>query len=221
MIELTPELILKAYACGVFPMAERHDSPDVYWIDPDFRGVLPLDEFHLPRRLARTVRSGLYEVRVDHDFVGTIKGCAKRTYKRRDTWINAPLVRIFSELHHRGHAHSVETWRDERLVGGLYGVAIGAVFFGESMFSTERDASKVALVALIERLKRGGFALLDTQFVTAHLRRFGAIEIPRADYLTRLSAALSRRASFYFEELEAAGVEPAVGRVAQSTTQMS
>lgn len=221
MIELTPDLILKAYACGVFPMAERHDSPDVYWIDPDFRGILPLDEFHLPRRLARTVRSGHYDVRVDHDFVGTIKGCARRTMKRRDTWINSPLVRIFSELHLRGHAHSVEAWREEKLVGGLYGVAIGAVFFGESMFSLERDASKVALVSLVERLKRGGFTLLDTQFVTAHLRRFGAIEIPRADYLTRLSAALSRRASFYFEELELGTAAPGGGRVTQSTTQMS
>lgn len=221
MIELTPELILKAYACGVFPMAERHDSPDVYWIDPDFRGILPLDEFHLPRRLARTVRSGAYEVRVDHDFSSTIRGCAKRTLKRRDTWINSPLIRIFTELHLRGHAHSVETWRDDRLVGGLYGVALGGVFFGESMFSVERDASKIALVSLIERLQRGGFKLLDTQFVTAHLRRFGAIEIPRAEYLTRLSAALSKRASFYFEEFEPAAPELAGGKVAQSTTQMS
>jgi leucyl/phenylalanyl-tRNA--protein transferase len=219
MIELTPELILKAYACGVFPMAERHDSPDVYWIDPDFRGILPLDGFHLPRRLARTIRSGLFEVRVDHDFVGTIKGCARRTAKRRDTWINAPLVRIFTELHLRGHAHSVESWRDGRLVGGLYGVALGGVFFGESMFSVERDASKVALASLVERLQRGGFVLLDTQFVTAHLRRFGALEIPRPEYLTRLSAALGRRASFYSPADGGAGAAEPAGR--QSTTQMS
>jgi leucyl/phenylalanyl-tRNA--protein transferase len=197
MIELTPELILKAYACGVFPMAERHDSPEVYWIDPDFRGILPLDDFHLPKRLARTMRSSPYRITVDQDFIGTIRGCARRTQKRRETWINAPLMRVFTELHVRGHAHSVEVWRGARLVGGLYGVALGAVFFGESMFSLERDASKVALVALIERLKQGGFLLLDTQFVTAHLKQFGAIEIPRATYLARLGEALSRHALFY------------------------
>ena len=233
MIELTPELFLKAYACGVFPMAERHDSPEVYWIDPDFRGVLPLDDFHLPKRLARTMRSGLYRVTVDQDFAGTIRGCARRTQKRRETWINAPLARVFTELHVRGHAHSVEVWRAGRLVGGLYGVALGAVFFGESMFSLERDASKVALVALIERLKQGGFMLLDTQFVTAHLKRFGAIEIPRATYLARLAEALSRHASFYSGASSTASAgaalspdtgsapdEPASASK-QSTTQMS
>ena len=219
MIELTPDLILKAYACGVFPMAERHDAAEVYWIDPDFRGILPLESFHVPRRLARTVRSGIYEVRIDTDFLGTIKGCARRTQKRRDTWLNAQLIRVFTELHGRGYAHSVEVWRERRLVGGLYGVALGAVFFGESMFSVEPDASKVALVALAERLRRGGYILLDTQFVTAHLRRFGAIEVPRSQYLARLGEALARRASFYSAD-EAGGRAAALaGR--QSTTQTS
>ena len=219
MIELTPDLILKAYACGVFPMAERHDAAEVYWIDPDFRGILPLESFHVPRRLARTVRSGIYEVRIDTDFLGTIKGCARRTQKRRDTWLNAQLIRVFTELHGRGYAHSVEVWRERRLVGGLYGVALGAVFFGESMFSVEPDASKVALVALVERLRRGGYTLLDTQFVTAHLRRFGAIEVPRSQYLAQLGEALARRASFYSAD-EAGGRAAALaGR--QSTTQTS
>jgi leucyl/phenylalanyl-tRNA--protein transferase len=219
MIELTPDLILKAYACGVFPMAERHDASEVYWIDPDFRGILPLESFHVPRRLARTVRSGVFEVHVDRDFVGTIKGCARRTQKRRETWLNTQLIRVFSELHARGYAHSVEAWRNGRLVGGLYGVALGAVFFGESMFSLEPDASKVALVALVERLRRGGYRLLDTQFVTAHLRRFGATEIPRSQYLARLADALSRRASFYSAD-EPDGTA-GTGSDRQSTTQTS
>lgn len=219
MIELTPDLILKAYACGVFPMAERHDAAEVYWIDPDFRGILPLERFHVPRRLARTVRAGTFEIRVDSDFIGTIRGCARRTTKRRDTWLNAQLIRVFTELHQRGYAHSVEAWREGRLVGGLYGVALGAVFFGESMFSLEPDASKVALVALVERLRRGGFKLLDTQFVTAHLRRFGAIEIPRSQYLARLGEALAQRASFYSAEESRAGSAAPAGR--QSTTQTS
>ncbi len=220
MIELTPDLVLKAYACGVFPMAERHDAADVYWIDPDFRGILPLESFHVPRRLARTVRSGLFEVRVNTDFVGTLKGCARRTPKRRDTWLNAQLIRVYGELHARGYAHSVECWRDGRLVGGLYGVSLGAVFFGESMFSAEPDASKVALVSLVERLRRGGYKLLDTQFVTAHLRRFGAVEIPRSQYLARLGDALSQRASFYSPD-ESAGGAAAPCADTQSTTQTS
>ncbi len=226
MIELTPDLILKAYACGVFPMAERHDAAEVYWIDPDFRGVLPFENFHVPRRLARTVRAGIYDIRVNGDFSGTIKGCARRTEKRRDTWLNAQLIRVFTELNARGYAHSVEAWRAGRLVGGLYGVALGAVFFGESMFSTEPDASKVALVALVERLTRGGYKLLDTQFVTAHLRRFGATEIPRSTYLARLGEALMLRASFYSAGEPVAGAAAASGAgaaisSAQSTTQTS
>ncbi len=219
MIELTPDLILKAYACGVFPMAERHDAAEVYWIDPDFRGVLPLEKFHVSRRLARTVRAGTFEIKVDQDFPATIKGCSKRTQKRRDTWLNAQLIHVFSELHRHGYAHSVETWREGRLVGGLYGVAMGAVFFGESMFSLEPDASKVALVALVERLKRGGFTLLDTQFVTAHLRQFGAVELPRSQYLTLLSEALSRPASFYSAGESAGGAGTTSG--AQSSTRTS
>ena len=222
MIELTPDLILKAYACGVFPMAERHDASEVYWIDPDFRGILPLDRFHVPRRLSRTIRSGLFEIRVDHDFLGTVRGCARRTGKRRETWINTQIVEVFAELHERGYAHSVEAWRDDQLVGGLYGVALGGAFFGESMFSLIRDASKVALVALVERLRRGGYSLLDTQFVTAHLRTFGATEIPRSQYLARLADALSRPASFYSVD-EPAALSAASSALAgrQSTTQTS
>ncbi|MGD9535880.1 MAG: leucyl/phenylalanyl-tRNA--protein transferase [Alphaproteobacteria bacterium] len=222
MIELTPDLILKAYACGVFPMAERHDASEVYWIDPDFRGILPLDRFHVPKRLARTMRSGVFEIRADCDFVGTVRGCARRTGKRRETWINGQIVDVFVELHERGYAHSVETWQDDRLVGGLYGVALGGAFFGESMFSIMRDASKVALVALVERLRRGGFLLLDTQFVTAHLRTFGATEVPRSQYLARLAEALSRPASFYSEDGPVAvSAEPSALAGRQSTTQTS
>jgi leucyl/phenylalanyl-tRNA--protein transferase len=197
MIELSPELILKAYACGVFPMAERKDDPAVFWVDPDYRGVIPLDEFHLPRRLARTVRSGKFQISVDRAFDRVIRKCAERTPRRAESWINEGIVEVYNELHRGGNAHSVECWSGEELVGGLYGVSLGAAFFGESMFSRERDASKVALVHLVERLRAGGYTLLDTQFVTAHLTGFGAIELPRASYLVELHAALERQATFY------------------------
>ena len=197
MIELSPELVLKAYACGVFPMAERKDDPSVFWVDPDFRGVIPLDEFHLPRRLARTVRSGKFQISVDQAFDHVIRKCAESTSQRVESWINDDIVEVYNTLHRLGNAHSVECWKGEHLVGGLYGVSLGAAFFGESMFSRERDASKVALVHLVERLLAGGYMLLDTQFVTAHLSGFGAVELPRGTYLEQLRAALERQATFY------------------------
>jgi leucyl/phenylalanyl-tRNA---protein transferase len=193
---VTPSLLLRAYACGIFPMAESADDPTLYWVEPRMRGVLPLDRFHLPRRLARTVRSERFEIRVDTDFDGVISSCAERRSGRRMTWINEPIRGLYRELFRMGHVHTVEAWREERLVGGLYGLKLGAVFFGESMFSDERDASKVALVHLVARLKRGGFRLLDAQFLTTHLAQFGAIEIPRDDYVKVLDAALAGEAEF-------------------------
>ena len=196
-VELTPALILRAYGCGLFPMAEGKAERDVFWVDPDTRGVIPLERFHVPRRLARTVRTGRLRITVDRDFPRVVRGCARRTGRRPESWINGPIFEAYCALHRQGHAHSVEAWRDDTLVGGLYGVALGAAFFGESMFSVERDASKVALVHLVARLKEGGFTLLDTQFVTPHLSRFGAVEVPRARYLSQLADALPRPASFY------------------------
>lgn len=196
LTEITPDLVLRAYRAGLFPMAERRDGERLYWLDPELRGVQPLDAFHLPRRLARTVLSGVFEVRCDTAFAEVMHGCAAPTPDRPETWINPEIERLFSALHVMGHAHSVECWQDGRLAGGLYGVALGGAFFGESMFSAARDASKVALVHLVARLRLGGFRLLDTQFVTEHLARFGAIEIPRAEYRRRLLVALEAPARF-------------------------
>ncbi|HUK10853.1 MAG TPA: leucyl/phenylalanyl-tRNA--protein transferase [Stellaceae bacterium] len=196
MIELTPELLLRAYASGLFPMADSAEDPELYWVDPDPRGVLPLERFHLPHRLRRTVRRGPFEIRVDTDFAAVMRACAEPTEIRPQTWINDAILRLYGELHAKGFAHSVETWTEGELVGGLYGVTLGGAFFGESMFSRMRDASKVALVHLVARLMVGGFTLLDTQFVTEHLRQFGAIEIPRRRYRRLLAAALTRTAYF-------------------------
>jgi len=196
MIELSPDLLLRAYAAGLFPMAESAEDPDLFWIDPDPRGVLPLDAFHLPRRLKRTLRSGQYEIRVDTAFEAVMRGCAAPTEMRPKTWINDEILRLYRALHQQGYAHSVEAWHAGELAGGLYGVALRGVFFGESMFSRSADASKVALVHLVARLVKGGFRLLDTQFVTDHLRRFGAVEIPRADYHRQLERALAVEAYF-------------------------
>jgi leucyl/phenylalanyl-tRNA--protein transferase len=195
-VEITTELMLRAYRHGLFPMAETRRSERLYWLDPERRGVLPLDRFHLPRRLARTVLADVFSVTVDQDFDATIAGCASSAPGREDTWINPQIERLFGELHRQGHAHSVESRQDGQLVGGLYGVAIGGVFFGESMFSLARDASKAALVHLVARLRLGGFQLLDTQFVTAHLAQFGAEELPREAYKTRLALALEAPAQF-------------------------
>jgi leucyl/phenylalanyl-tRNA--protein transferase len=196
LIEITPQVLLKAYACGIFPMAESADDPALYWIEPQQRGILPLQGMHVPRRLARTVRQGTFEVRVDGDFDAVISGCAASRPGRRTTWINPKIRALYRNLYDEGYCHTVETWRDGRLVGGLYGVALHGAFFGESMFSLERDASKVALVYLCARLIRGGFLLLDTQFVTDHLKQFGAIEVERREFHTRLERALRHEADF-------------------------
>lgn len=195
-VDVTPDLLLRAYRIGMFPMAENRYSEKLYWLDPEMRGHLPLAGFHLSRRLLRTVQSGPYTVTVDQDFAATIAGCAAPAPGRMDTWINPKIEELFTELHRLGHGHSVETRLDGKLVGGLYGVAVGGVFFGESMFSLARDASKVALVHLVARLRLGGFRLLDTQWVTTHLMQFGAEELPRGNYRVLLEAAVSRVAHF-------------------------
>jgi leucyl/phenylalanyl-tRNA---protein transferase len=195
-VEITPDLMLRAYRAGLFPMAESRRGERLYWLDPELRGVLPLDAgFHLSRRLARTVLSGALRVTADVDFAGAIAGCARPAPGREDTWINPEIERLFSALHRQGHAHSVEVWGpDGTMVGGLYGVVMGGAFFGESMFSRVRDASKVALVHLVALLRLGGFTLLDTQFLTAHLAQFGAVEIPRAEYKRLLAETVDRPA---------------------------
>jgi leucyl/phenylalanyl-tRNA--protein transferase len=191
---LTPEILLRAYAEGLFPMAERRGDPMLYWVSPEKRGIIPLSGFHVPQRLARTVRSGRFTVTSDQAFRDVMLACAAPAPGREESWINDEILRLYTALHAGGHAHSIECWQNGALVGGLYGVRLGAAFFGESMFSRERDASKVALVHLVDALRRGGFTLLDTQFITAHLARFGAIEIVRAQYLTLLNQALGREA---------------------------
>lgn len=194
---LTPELLLRIYAAGIFPMAEDADDPALYWVDPEWRGVLPLDRFHVPRSLQKTLRRAPFEVRVDSAFDEVVAECARARFERPTTWINGEIRRLVGELFRMGHAHSVECWGGDRLVGGLYGVSLGAAFFGESMFSRATDASKIALCHLVARLRRGGFTLLDTQFVTEHLEQFGTEEIPRTEYHERLAAALARKAEFY------------------------
>jgi leucyl/phenylalanyl-tRNA--protein transferase len=196
-IDITPQVLLKAYACGIFPMAESATDPTLYWIEPPERGVLPLDCVHIPKRLARTIRQEIFEVKIDSDFNGVISGCAAPRFGRRSTWINKRIADLYRELFQMGYCHTVETWKDGRLVGGLYGVHLGGAFFGESMFSTERDASKVALVYLIARLIHGRFKLLDTQFLTDHLRQFGVIEISRSEFHKHLADALQVHCGFH------------------------
>ena len=194
---LTIQELLGAYAMGVFPMAESRDDPTLFFVDPEQRGIIPLEAPAIPRRLARTVRSDRFEARVDTAFEAILDACAAPGVgERDDTWINPEIRRLYLELHAAGFAHSVEAWREGRLVGGLYGVALGGAFFGESMVSMERDASKVALVHLIARLRAGGFQLLDAQFLTEHLSSLGAIEISRAAYRKRLQAAIHLNADF-------------------------
>ncbi|MGP1396968.1 MAG: leucyl/phenylalanyl-tRNA--protein transferase [Inquilinaceae bacterium] len=196
MQPITPDILLRAYAHGLFPMAETAESDELHWFDPPMRGVLPLDAFHLPRRLRRLVQRGPFDIRADTAFRAVVEACAEPAGDRLQTWINPRIVSLYEGLARSGHAHSVECWIDDRLVGGLYGVALGGAFFGESMFSRERDASKVALVHLVARLRRGGYVLLDTQFTTPHLASFGGIEIPQATYKARLAEALKRQAVF-------------------------
>jgi leucyl/phenylalanyl-tRNA---protein transferase len=195
-VEITPEVLLKAYACGIFPMAESADDPALYWIEPEKRGILPLDGFHVPARLARTVRAGRYSIRINHDFEGVLDGCAEPRPGRTRTWINQRIRALYRSLYEIGHCHSVEAYEDGVLAGGLYGVCLGRTFFGESMFHRSRDASKVALVHLVARLKAGGFQLLDTQFVTDHLKIFGAVEVSRRQYHKLLEAALVGEGDF-------------------------
>jgi leucyl/phenylalanyl-tRNA--protein transferase len=198
-MDITPELLLRAYRAGLFPMAETRDGFRLYWLDPELRGVLPLDAFHLPRRLRRTVLSDRYRVTADAAFEVVIGACAEAGPRRAETWINPTIERLFVALHRMGHAHSVECWDGAELVGGLYGLAIGGAFFGESMFSRRRDASKVALVHLVARLRLAGFTLLDTQFVTSHLAQFGTREVPRDAYRRSLADAVDLPAAWIAE----------------------
>ncbi len=190
------DLLLKAYASGVFPMADSADDPEVFWVRPEMRGVIPLDAFHIPKSLAKIIRQARFEIAYDRDFAAVIQGCAEERDVRRSTWINGPIREAYGRLFEIGHCHTVEAWREGRLVGGLYGVSLGRAFFGESMFSRETDASKVCLVHLVERLRARGFVLLDTQFTTDHLKRFGAIDVPRRKYERLLEDALSGEARF-------------------------
>jgi leucyl/phenylalanyl-tRNA---protein transferase len=218
-MRLTPDILLSAYAAGIFPMAESADDPELFWVDPHRRGILPLDGFHVPRRLRRVVRHGGFAVAADGDFAAVIRGCAESSDKRPNTWINDEIVALYSALHARGAAHSIECRLDGELVGGLYGVSLGAAFFGESMFSRITDASKVALVHLVARLRLGGFRLLDCQFLTPHLARFGAIEVPRTRYHRLLAEALRYRAAFPTVLPPGAAGDPLA--VSQSSTLMS
>jgi leucyl/phenylalanyl-tRNA--protein transferase len=194
--DITPEVLLRAYAVGIFPMAESADDPTLFWVEPELRGVIPLGGFRISSRLARTVRADAFTVTVDRDFDGVIDGCAAPAPDRDNTWINGRIRKLYTALHRKGHCHSVEVWAGGELVGGLYGVSLGGAFFGESMFHRARDASKVALVHLVARLIAGGYCLLDTQFVTEHLRSFGAVEMERLRYRMLLDDALERRGDF-------------------------
>ena len=194
--EITPEVLLRAYACGIFPMSESVDDPTLFWVEPDQRGVVPLDAFHVSSRLARTVRSDRFRVTVNTAFAQVIDGCATPAPGRNDTWISGRIRDLYTALHARGYCHSIEVWEGDALAGGLYGVDLGRAFFGESMFHTVRDASKVGLVHLVARLIAGGYVLLDTQFVTDHLLSFGATEVPRRRYRAMLDKALKGDADF-------------------------
>ena len=188
--DITPQILLKAYSCGLFPMAESASDPNLFWVEPEIRGIIPLNSFHIPKSLAKTIRRSPFEIRFNTAFPAVIDGCAEPAPGRKSTWINGTIRRLYCDLHRLGHAHSVEAWRDDHLVGGLYGVSLGAAFFGESMFSRQTDASKVCLAWLVERLQQRGFILLDTQFTTDHLKRFGAVDVPRADYEELLAEAI-------------------------------
>lgn len=190
------DLLLKAYASGVFPMAESASDPEIFWVRPESRGIIPLDRFHVPRSLAKAMRKQPFDIRFDSDFEATIAACAERREARPSTWINAPIREAYVQLFRMGYCHSVEAWLDDRLAGGLYGLALGRVFFGESMFSRETDASKVCLAALVDRLVERGFVLLDTQFTTEHLKRFGAMDVPRGRYEKLLQEAVKGEADF-------------------------
>jgi len=197
VMEITPQVLLKAYACGLFPMAESADDPGLFWLEPEQRGILPFDAFHLPRRLRRTIRNDIFEIRVSTDFQRVIDGCAEPMPGRQKTWINREIRRLYGELFDMGYCHTVEAWQEGELVGGLYGVSLNGAFFGESMFTFKTDASKVCLAHLVARLVVGGYSLLDTQFVTDHLSKFGTLEVSQSDYNDRLSEALKLETDFY------------------------
>jgi leucyl/phenylalanyl-tRNA--protein transferase len=216
MSELTPDILLRTYAAGIFPMAESAEDPTLFWVDPETRGILPLEKFRVSRGLQRKLRRHLFEVRCDAAFEEVVRACAAKTSERPTTWINEEIIRLYLGLHAMGHAHSVECWEGGELAGGLYGVCIGGAFFGESMFSRATDASKIALAHLVARLRRGGYRLLDTQFVTSHLEQFGVTEIGRGEYQAILSSALAADASFYRGPLASEELE-----FRQSLTQMS
>lgn len=197
MSDFGPRDLLNLYANGVFPMAESKDSPQVFIVDPEKRGVIPLNSLHISKSLAKTVRSQRFKIRINTAFCDVVKACAEPRPQQRDTWINSTIFDLYMQIHDLGFAHSVECWQDNQLVGGLYGVHLGQAFFGESMFSRKTDASKVALVHLVGRLNAGGFKLLDTQFLTEHLARLGAVEISRAEYHVMLENALREKADFF------------------------
>ncbi len=211
MSELTPEILLHGYSIGIFPMAEHRDDPEIFWVDPRRRGVMPLDGFHISRSLARTMRRSSFHHTINRDFDGVVAACADR----EDTWINEEIAALYGALHRAGHAHSLEVWDDEALVGGVYGVTLGRAFFGESMFSRRTNASKMALAALVDRLSRANFILFDTQFLTDHLASLGAQEISRADYHAQLDVAKRGRAAFSAPALDS------FHDVLQRRTQMS
>ncbi len=192
---------MEAYRQGLFPMAYNSGSPYIHWICPEMRGQLSITDIHIPRRLLETVKKAPFEIRINADFEAVLRGCAEPTPKRPETWINASIFKVFCDLHERGHAHSVECWEDDKLVGGIYGLAIGGAFFGESMFSRMRDASKIALLHMVARLWKGGFTLLDTQFVNEHLKQFGAYELPHDDYKKYLEAAVKAEGDFLLPNL--------------------
>lgn len=195
--DLTPELLIKAYTVGIFPMSEGANDPSIFWVQPDMRGVLPLDKFHLPRSLKKLMRKNPFKIKVDTAFADVIRLCAEEAPDRDTTWINDKIMNAYLGLHDLGHAHSVECWQDGELVGGLYGVKIGAAFFGESMFSRKTNASKIALTHLVHRMRIGGFSLLDTQFTTPHLERFGVVEVSKENYELLLEPAVGQHANFF------------------------
>lgn len=216
MSELTPDILLRTYAAGIFPMAESAEDPTLFWVDPETRGILPLEKFRVSRGVQRKLRRHVFEVRCDTAFEEVVRACAAKTSERPTTWINEEIIRLYLGLHAMGHAHSVECWEGGELAGGLYGVCIGGAFFGESMFSRVTDASKIALAHLVARLRRGGYRLLDTQFVTSHLEQFGVTEVGRGEYQAILSSALAADASFYRGPLASEELE-----FRQSLTQIS
>ncbi|NTE86484.1 leucyl/phenylalanyl-tRNA--protein transferase [Agrobacterium rubi] len=190
--DIDVDILLRAYSIGLFPMADSADDPELFWVEPEMRGIIPLNDFHVSKSLAKVIRKRPFDIRFDTDFEGVMAGCAEQADDRPSTWINATIRRLYTELHEIGHAHSVEAWEGDELVGGLYGVSLGSAFFGESMFSRRTNASKICLVHLVEHLREKGFTLLDTQFTTEHLKTFGAIDVPKAEYAKMLEPAVNR-----------------------------